>query len=153
MKSAILGLIAGGLLFAYGVKNSDQNYRVYRMPSQTFSYYADYTESESKAFGLGVLGSAVMTVSAKHLWNQRKPRKSQDSVRKLRESIQILAGLGLMASGFELHDLGSRYDQTVVHGSRSFSPSNHSKERLGFMVGMVGTSLFTSSAINLLGSR
>ncbi|MCE2440546.1 MAG: hypothetical protein J4F39_14100 [Candidatus Latescibacteria bacterium] len=154
MKIGILGLLAGSFLFVSGLRGIDNNYTVEYWPERTQQLYfaADEDVPESMAFLRGIAGSSLITLSVKHLWNQRKPKIRRDPVNKFRESLQVFLGVGLMAAGFELKDLGPRYDQTVLfRGNRALSDPavDHQKEYYGFMIGAVGSAMTTYSANTL----
>lgn len=147
MRTAILGLLAGSAVFIYGFSRHDQNQMHHFIANQEMHYFADHRRSEQKAYALGILGSAIMTVSVKHLWNQRKPVTQKRPINKFRETLQLMTGLGLVAIGMETHDLGAHYDQTLTHPKfTNLTATDHHKETLGFLVGMVGTTLATSAS-------
>ncbi len=150
MKIGILGLLAGSFLFVSGLRGIDDNYTVEYWPERTQQIYfsADEDVPESMAFLRGIAGSSLITLSVKHLWDQRKPKVRQEPVKKFREALQIFLGVGLMAAGFELKDLGPRYDQTVLfRGNKTLTDPavDHQKEYYGFMVGAVGAAMTTYS--------
>ena len=149
MKTGILGLLAGSFLFVSGLRGIDDNYTVEYWPERDYQIYfsADYDVPESKAYLRGIAGSALITLSIKHLLNQRNPKADQKPTRKFREALQIFLGVGLMMTGFELKDLGPSYDQTVLFRGQYSDPAvDHQKEYYGFMMGAVGAAMSTSSS-------
>lgn len=148
MKAGILGLLAGSFLFVSGLRDIDDNYTVEYWPERDSQHYfsADYDVPESKAYLRGIAGSALITLSIKHLLNQRNPKNYQEPTGKFREALQIFLGVGLMTAGFELKDLGPSYDQTVLFRGQYSDPAvDHQKEYYGFMVGAVGAAMATYS--------
>ena len=154
MKTGILGVLIGSALFVGGFIHHDKGQTVYLASWDPNPYiYADPTDVESMGFAVGMAGTMIMTASVKHLWNQRKPKTKRQPVDKFRETLQILAGAGLIIAGAELHELKGEFDQTYRTDTWNRSIADGHKEHLGFFVGAVGTAMLTNSAKNLWDGR
>jgi hypothetical protein len=154
MKLSIFGFLIGTGLFGGGFVHHDTNYEVQTLHSapDTWSHQYDLSTKENKAYVIGTVGAAIMTLSVQHLLAQRKAEEpGQDkAIGKFRTALQMLAGAGLWEAGLWFHELGGRDDRIEVrfYEGREFREKGRDdiREHLGYFVGTLGTVYFTSAA-------
>ena len=152
MKLALLGALLGCGMFIGGFARHDVNYTGgpgYRLVEANGNRYKVppgglSAADENHAFLMATAGAVILTVSLKHLWNQRRgePKRPYG---KFQLSRDLTAGFTLWMIGANTHDYG-RYENDGLVSRRNekgeWGPYRDLRyqepERLGFASGTLG---------------
>ncbi len=154
---AIFGVLLGSGLFVGGFINHDVNYTGgpdYRIIDIDGDRYrvTPGSNGENRAFLVATAGAAILTVSLKHLWKQRRgaPKRPYG---KFQLSRDMAAGFALWMVGINTHDYGREVNDGWVsrrNANGEWGPFQDLRyqepERLGFAGGMLGSVWMSAAA-------
>ena len=168
MKLSILGIFVGAGISIGAFIKHDINYRGGRdfevasiNPGNYAygdnSYIEDYHGADARentAYVIGTAGTIILTISAKHLWNQHKTKsttKRNQPYGKFRIALDLITSASLWVAGVNLADAewekdGLRYVRQDNDEWKAYPIGSDRDEHLGYLLGTVSTAWFTLSA-------
>lgn len=155
MRIEILGILIGSGLFIGGALEHDTRFNgdhnsYYKRYSGTFGdrnrdwYTLVATgDREAIAYWTAMAGATILTISLKHLWNQKNPKVAKQPYKRFRLLRDLAVGTGLVIGGYALHDVDSDWDLPRVSqradGSwEILSWDSTPEEHWGFAMGALG---------------